>query len=162
MKIIIMSDTHGAEDSIIKVKQAHPDADAFIHCGDSELLPTHAALKNMHCVRGNCDYTDDFPNELVLPIGDEVIYITHGHLQGVNQSLLPLIYRGQELGATLICYGHTHQLGAEKLHDIVVMNAGSLEQSRSKYPESYAVVEKHGNTWKITFVFENDTLKISL
>ena len=111
MKILVVSDNHREEKILTEIVQKMGDqVDLMIHCGDSELAPDQEPMSNFKAVKGNNDYGLSYPNELVINAGQEQLYLTHGHLQRVNFSLTPLILTGQEKGASIVCYGHTHQL----------------------------------------------------
>ena len=60
----------------------------MIHCGDSELDPSHPALSSYLTVKGNCDFYGEFKDEVVVPVGSKKLFFTHGHLYGIKQSLL--------------------------------------------------------------------------
>ena len=36
MKIIVVSDSHGKQGILEQIVEKHPDADAYLHCGDIE------------------------------------------------------------------------------------------------------------------------------
>ena len=67
----------------------------------------------MHVVRGNCDIDDRFPLEELFPIEDAKVFVVHGHKYNVKSTLMPLFYRAQEVQASVVCFGHSHLLGAE-------------------------------------------------
>ncbi|WP_431027418.1 metallophosphoesterase [Lysinibacillus sp. LZ02] len=141
MKLLVMSDTHGDAEVIKKVRDYHPQVDAVVHCGDSELPYDHAYLEGVERVRGNCDRTDDrFPNEKVFELGETTVFVTHGHLFNVKSSILSLMYRAKEVGANICCFGHSHLLGAEMVDDILFINPGSLLKPRGRAEKSYVIV----------------------
>lgn len=115
MQILVMSDTHGDSNVIEKVRSFYPNANAFIHCGDSELPFAHKALAGMKKVRGNCDIDKAFPDEADFDLEGATVFVTHGHLFNVKNSILSLSYRAKEVGAQIACFGHSHILGAESL-----------------------------------------------
>lgn len=47
MQIVVMSDTHGDSHVIDRVCGFYPQVEIMIHCGDSELPFSHAALDGM-------------------------------------------------------------------------------------------------------------------
>lgn len=130
VKLLIMSDTHGNEEIIERVKGYHPDADKMIHCGDSELPYSHPAMQGMECVKGNCDGDPNYSEEILFQVNGDHVYVTHGHLYGVKASPMKLVYRAKELGASIVCFGHSHILGAEYIDDIFFINPGSLLKPR--------------------------------
>ncbi|KGR83330.1 metallophosphoesterase [Lysinibacillus odysseyi] len=141
MKLLIMSDTHGDAEVISRVCSYYPEAEAVIHCGDSELPYDHEALEGIERVRGNCDHGTDFPEEKVFQIDRTTIFVTHGHLFNVKSSILSLTYRAKELGADICCFGHSHILGAEKINNTLFINPGSLLKPRGREEKTFVVVE---------------------
>ena len=144
MKILVVSDNHREEKILTEIVQKMGDqVDLMIHCGDSELAPDQEPMSNFKAVKGNNDYGLLYPNELVVNAGQEQVYITHGHLQRVNFSLTPLMLTGQEKNASIVCYGHTHQLGAVYDHRMLIINPGSISFPRGEYAKiggTFAIV----------------------
>lgn len=151
MKILVMSDTHGDSHVIEKVKGFYPEIDVLIHCGDSELPYSHDALVGMKKVRGNCDREKAYPEEEIIIVNDVRIFVTHGHLFNVKSSILSLSYRAKELDAQIVCFGHSHILGAEMMDDILFLNPGSLLKPRGRKEKSFAIVEIEASTFKVDF-----------
>lgn len=145
MKIVIVSDSHGLRDELMEVKEKHADCDLFLHCGDSELYPNDPALDGFRVVKGNCDYGVDFPEELVVDAGSDRIFIVHGHLHHVKRDLLTLMYKAKETKANIVCFGHTHLLGFEKIEDTLFINPGSIHLPRGRHEQTYVILETEGN-----------------
>ncbi|MUV39405.1 putative metallophosphoesterase YsnB [Lentibacillus sp. JNUCC-1] len=139
MKVLIVSDSHGLTQELSQIKQRH-EVSAMIHCGDSELDMDAEELQHYIKVAGNCDFDSRYPTEQAVEIGDLVFYVTHGHLTDVNAGLLALSYRSKEYNADVVCFGHTHKAGAELVDEQLLINPGSIKQSRGKYEESYAIL----------------------
>ncbi|WP_245732826.1 metallophosphoesterase family protein [Salinibacillus kushneri] len=129
--VIITSDSHGLVDELIQIKNRHKDeAAAFIHCGDSELEYHSDEMNTFHKVRGNCDFDRNYPEDTHLTVDGQHFLITHGHLYQVKMSLMPLSYRAEEAGANIVCFGHSHLAGAEKVKDTLFINPGSIREPR--------------------------------
>ena len=145
MKILVVSDNHREEKILTEIVQKMGDqVDLMIHCGDSELAHDQEPMSNFKAVKGNNDYGLSYPNELVINAGQEQLYLTHGHLQRVNFSLTPLILTGQEKGASIVCYGHTNQLGAVYDHQMLIINPGSISFPRGEYAKvggTFAIID---------------------
>ncbi|MEK4246213.1 MULTISPECIES: metallophosphoesterase family protein [unclassified Psychrobacillus] len=168
MKILIMSDTHKDTVTMEEVIQVHQDeVQAIIHCGDSELDASYFEGKSIFIVGGNCDYYSSFPEEELITLDNEKILVVHGHRHQVKSTILPLSYRAQEVGATVVCFGHSHMLGAELQNGILFVNPGSLHEPRGRKEKSYSIVEKKENLWQVLFfssehkLIENVNLKTS-
>lgn len=139
-RILIMSDSHGLQDEVFDIKERH-QVDHMIHCGDSELTSDHPALEDMTYVKGNCDYDNKFTYDQVISVKGITIFITHGHMYDVHRSLQNLSYKGEEVDARIICYGHTHIAGAELIDNQLFINPGSVLYSRNDEVETYAILE---------------------
>lgn len=142
MKALVISDSHGAQEDlralmILSEKQIKPDA--LIFCGDgiNDVIPYRQAVLQFWPVRGNCDltYPPGIPLERTERMETLWVYIAHGHTHRVKNSLLPLYYRAQEVGARVACFGHTHSAMARWEGGILLLNPGSLRDGR------YAVLE---------------------
>ncbi|WP_313891666.1 metallophosphoesterase [Psychrobacillus sp.] len=151
MKLLVMSDTHSDIETMERVMHRHLDVDAFIHCGDSELDYSYFENGSIHVVQGNCDFDFNFPTEVITQVGNETIYVAHGHLHQVKSTLMPLSYRAAEVRASLVCFGHSHLLGAEMHKNVLYVNPGSLHLPRGRKEKSYAIVEKLEKEWHVTF-----------
>ncbi|MFJ5768411.1 metallophosphoesterase family protein [Psychrobacillus sp. NPDC093180] len=151
MKILVMSDTHRDTATMEQVIEHWKEVDAVIHCGDSELPASYFESKPIHIVRGNCDFDEEFPEEVIIELGNERILVVHGHKHQVKTTLMPLKYRGEEVQATVVCFGHSHLLGAELQNGLLYINPGSLHMPRGRKEKSYAIVEKVEDTWLVNF-----------
>lgn len=158
MQLLIMSDTHGDKSIISKVKAYYPNADLYIHCGDSELTYGDKALTDFYYVRGNCDWDKKFAEEQILTVDDKVIFVTHGHKLNVKSTLMPLSYRAQEVNANIVCFGHSHLLGVEMIGNTLYLNPGSLTAPRGRNEKSFMVVELDGNDVIVNCFDDNNDL----
>ena len=141
MKVLIVSDSHGLTTELEKLINLYQDeVDLFIHCGDSELDADHVAIHPFVTVRGNCDSDERFPEEAVRRIGNQNLFITHGHRYSVKSDLMRLSYRAKEVGADIACFGHSHQLGAERVHGTLFINPGSIRLPRGRKERTYVIL----------------------
>ncbi|WP_332307837.1 metallophosphoesterase [Pontibacillus litoralis] len=139
--MLIMSDSHGLVEEVQRIKERHADeVDAIIHCGDSELPINVDVMSGMYKVGGNCDIDNRFNEENNFVIGDLSFYVTHGHLHDVKRTLMPLSYRAEELGANVICFGHSHIAGAELVNNKLFINPGSIRLPRGIVEKTYATL----------------------
>ncbi|WP_277584426.1 metallophosphoesterase family protein [Psychrobacillus antarcticus] len=159
MKLLIMSDTHSATNTMDQVIERHKHVvDTIIHCGDSELNANYFFEKPIHVVRGNCDTDDRFPLEQLFSVQDAKVLVVHGHKYNVKTTLMSLFYRAQEVQASVVCFGHSHLLGAEMQEGILFINPGSLQQPRGRKEKSYAVAEYSGDSWTVLFYSDEHIL----
>lgn len=131
MKIAFLGDTHRNKYAIsLALRKINElKADMVIHLGDC--VDDIETIKEgfdgeVLGVVGNCDCTSRFPNNQIIEISNKKIFFTHGHLYGVKNSLSSILYKGEEVGADIILYGHTHIILSEDINGIVVMNPGSI------------------------------------
>lgn len=107
--------------------------DAMIHLGDyfddGEAMSEENPHIPMHQVPGNCDKYRMLRYEPEVRCYDVLgvkLYMTHGHLQGVKQSLYKLLSEGRAMNAQAVLYGHTHIADCHQEADgLWVLNPGS-------------------------------------
>lgn len=168
MKILIASDIHGSAyycRMLIDAAQKEK-ADRLLLLGDilyhgpRNDLPREYApksvismlnpLKNkIFCVRGNCDTEVDqmvlqFPvlaDYAVIPVGERVIYATHGHIY--NETKLPPLCKDD-----ILLNGHTHVPKCTEHSEYIYMNCGSVSIPKEDSPHSYMTYENGVFLWK--------------
>lgn len=133
MLIAVISDTHRVKKYIDLAKNVIKDADILIHLGDN--IEDVDILKDgfdgeVYAVAGNCDFSAKYPKEGMIEINGRKIFYTHGDLYGVKSTINNIYYRGRELGADVVLFGHTHEHGIERTEDLILMNPGSVSLPR--------------------------------
>ena len=146
MKWLIASDLHGSAHytRLLLDTFAREKADRLLLLGDilyhgprndlpceyapKEVIALLSPLKDrILCVRGNCDTEVDqmvlpFPilaDYAVLPVGDRLVYCTHGHIY--HGTHLPPLTPGD-----ILLHGHTHVPLCERREDVTILNPGSV------------------------------------
>lgn len=169
MKWMIASDLHGSAYYCRKMLEAleREGADRLFLLGDllyhgprndlpreyapKEVIPLlNGKKEKLLCVRGNCDAEVDqmvleFPvlaDYAVLPVGQRLIYATHGHIYHVKN--LPPLAPGD-----VLLHGHTHvpawtEFGQGNLY----LNPGSVSIPKENSPHSYMTLEENTMQWK--------------
>ena len=169
MKWMIASDLHGSYFYASQMQQAfeREQADRLLLLGDllyhgprndlpreyapKEVIPLlNGKKEKLLCVRGNCDAEVDqmvleFPvlaDYAVLPVGQRLIYATHGHIYNVRN--LPPLAPGD-----VLLHGHTHvpawtEFGQGNLY----LNPGSVSIPKENSPHSYMTLEGNTMQWK--------------
>ena len=169
MKWMIASDLHGSAYYCRKMLEAfeREGADRLFLLGDllyhgprndlpreyapKEVIPLlNGKREKLLCVRGNCDAEVDqmvleFPvlaDYAVLPVGQRLIYATHGHIYHVKN--LPPLAPGD-----VLLHGHTHvpawtEFGQGNLY----LNPGSVSIPKENSPHSYMTLEENMMQWK--------------
>ncbi|MGX7243448.1 metallophosphoesterase [Enterococcus quebecensis] len=143
MKYLVVSDNHGDREVLVDLVETYRgNVDKMFHCGDSELEPTDVLWNEFIVVKGNCDYDSDFPETIVEKNGLDTIFMTHGHLANVRFGLDRIALQAAEVKATIVLFGHTHEIGCEVHANVLYLNPGSISQPRGPIQlKSYAVIE---------------------
>lgn len=145
-KVLVVSDSHGLTNELVRIKEKHKaEVDFMFHCGDSELQADNQAIKDFVIVSGNCDFGSGFPEETIKTIGNKTILLTHGHHYHVKTSLMSLVYRAEEVNANVVCFGHSHILGAEVVNGILFINPGSIRLPKMRTEKTYVILEISGD-----------------
>ena len=113
-----------------------------------ELL--NACADELVCVRGNCEAEVDqmvlsFPvmaEYALLPLGKNIIYITHGHHAGEHNP--PPLKKGD-----ILLTGHTHVPACTQYENFVYMNPGSVSIPKDGSCRSYMTLEDGTFLWKV-------------
>lgn len=147
MKLLVVSDNHGDRyilSELIDIYQE--EVDGMIHCGDSELPVWDEVWETMVTVKGNMDFTNDYPLTRVEEAFGEPVFVTHGHLHRVKSTLNEVAGEAKEAGARLAFYGHTHEPAIVCQSGIWIINPGSISQPRGENThKTYAIVAIDGN-----------------
>lgn len=154
MKILAVSDTHGNSLILKELLLQYPDLDGYFYAGDSELRATDPLFKTYAAVVGNMDFDTDFPATVTQKIGDQTIFMTHGHLFSVGFSLDRLAQTAKDAGARVAIYGHTHVAKAEQHNGVICVNPGSISQPRGDLRElggTYALITIEQAQVKVEF-----------
>ncbi|MCH5297845.1 MAG: metallophosphoesterase [Ruminococcus sp.] len=141
MKILVVSDTHGDFNSLLRAVKAQPDAEVIVHCGDGDeqvqLLKDAYKDKMIVGVRGNNDWNSFLPSTETLSILGKKIFITHGHLYDAKIGLYKIMCAAREAEADILLYGHTHIAMTSYEDGLHLMNPGSCHG----YMASYGILE---------------------
>jgi putative phosphoesterase len=153
MKVLVVSDNHGSREELQLLVERHKnEVESLIHCGDSEFdFDAEEMLPFQVRVRGNCDFDDRYPDELVQTVGDKTIFATHGHLYNVKMTLMKLHYKAQEEQADLVCFGHSHEVLTVFEEGTLFLNPGSVKLPRKPTIQTYAIVEWANNMVQVTY-----------
>ena len=142
MKVLVMSDSHGANNSMLAVVEKETP-DYILHLGDydRDCAAIRLAFPDipLRAVRGNCDFGS---NELEIDefvLNGKRFLMTHGHLFGVKSSISRIKQHAENRDIDILLFGHTHVSHYEVCEGgLHVINPGSMCFGSSK---SYAVIE---------------------
>ena len=132
MKILVLSDSHAVLGLMRRFIQV-VKPDAVIHLGDhyddAEALRQEYPHIPFHQVPGNCDRyrcPDSALPILCYDVCGVRLYMTHGHLHHVKQTLIRLLADARSMDAAAALYGHTHVADCRREEDgLWVLNPGS-------------------------------------
>lgn len=132
MRIAIVSDTHEQWQPMQEGIMQEGKFDHLIFLGD-HAVDGQKLADALHLpatiVRGNCDYNDRSPGEVVLDMAGVKILVCHGHQYNVKEELGYLHYRAKELAVDVALFGHTHNAYYEE-EDIILINPGTGGKSK--------------------------------
>ena len=141
-KVLIISDSHGLTKELEIIRERHlSEVDLMIHCGDSELMPTDKSISGYLIVMGNCDFGAEYPLETTTEVAGRKFFITHGHRYSVKSTLMNLKYKAEEVHADIVCFGHSHVLGAEVVGGTLFINPGSIRLPRERLEKTYVILD---------------------
>ena len=130
MRIVIMSDSHGAVGTLLDIIQRHRDTtDLFIFLGDvdndfDEVLMAYPDIKYKRVAGNNDRYSSHTTSDLINLNGKK-IFFTHGHIFHVKHGNEEIIEYCRKIGADICLYGHTHKQFTNYDSGLYIMNPGS-------------------------------------
>lgn len=132
-RIMVISDTHGRLENLVKALQREGKLDMLIHLGDFE-GDDEAIFEMANCkvlmVPGNNDFCSTLNREVETQIGKYHVLLTHGHYYYVSLDLKTLRDEGIARGFDIVMFGHTHRPVIEMGDEIIMINPGSLSYPR--------------------------------
>jgi uncharacterized protein len=146
MRILLFSDSHGAVHNMAAAVNKNKNIDMIIHLGDciSDILKirnTYSQL-NYEVIRGNNDWSKEYPLEKCLEIEGKRILITQGHLYNVKYDYQRLVTRGKALNADAVFFGHTHKTEELFYEGMLILNPGTIGGiSASSGRPTYCLIE---------------------
>ena len=158
-KIIVISDTHGNQNAVDKIKSLLLENDLVVHLGDGAgdmRAFMREQPEKVYLCAGNCDFFSPYPTEGEIEIERVKIFYCHGHKYQVKSTLAYLAQEAKARGAQIALYGHTHRPLVTTLDGITLINPGSM-----RYPVfeggSYCYLVINGD--KFTSVIVGDEMK---
>lgn len=136
MKVLVLSDSHGAVHFLRRILQNETDADTVFFLGDGlgdiEKVKSDFPQKKFICVKGNNDFCYQENREAYKYIEGMTILACHGDTFGVRNSLRELINKTASVRGNLALYGHTHQrnLYSDAATGIFAVNPGAVCDGR--------------------------------
>ena len=159
MRIGVFSDSHGDISAARRFFDSLAPLDCLFHLGDyaadGDKLSKLFACP-LYAVRGNCDYRSDTPLERQVDLGGKRFLLLHGHQYYYMSALM---YRGEEVRADMVLYGHTHvpDLSADGAR--LLLNPGSLSRPRGGSSQSCALITLEGHDLRVHFINADNAIR---
>ena len=134
MKVLICSDSHTRLDYFQKVMNLE-EPEMVIFAGDHSTDAMDMALIYSEIpfkiVKGNTDYYDyDTKDTEIFELNGKKVFLTHGHLYSVKQSLEELEKKAHLEKAEICVFGHTHKEYFAEKNGIIFVNPGALQDKK--------------------------------
>ena len=175
-RILVISDSHRNFQVFEKiVKQYGRTCDALVFCGDGiqelvmmmnheigcaedeKFLPPVIAF-----ARGNGDpsttdtdfkpYSISIPEIQIIKAAHKKIFISHGHLQGVDYSDSLVTHEAGQNGCEIILHGHTHIPRDVQNGKFKIINPGIISRPRGGTPPGFAILTIQKNYVDAAFI----------
>lgn len=158
MKILVLSDSHGASHRIERVLSLNKDYDAVLFLGDGLTDLYSVPSSGVISVRGNCDMSylwkegAKAPAEQMMTFDGFKFLMVHGHTLSVKSGIESAMRYAYGSGADVLLYGHTHVrceryfpeesefCGIVTDRPMYAFNPGSIGEPRDGAP-SFGVIE---------------------
>ena len=157
MLIAVISDSHGNKTSISKIKKKISNAEVLLFLGDGEndlKEITEDFTGEVYAVRGNCDFEGKYPEERIIEIKGKKIFMCHGHRYGVKYGYNSIYYRGKEVGADIVLFGHSHLPIIEECDGLTLMNPGSISHGMGRIDKTLGYIDLINNKAPIMYIKE--------
>jgi len=160
MRYLVVSDSHGNREILESIaNQWESEVTAMFHCGDSELQTSDEIWNHYFVVGGNMDFDPGFPNTFVQRFEDDKIFMTHGHLFGINFNFDRLDTAAKAEKANIVLFGHLHRVSCELIDDMIFINPGSISQPRGPIQEKcYCIITTRANSYDVQYFNENHVM----
>ncbi len=144
MRILVLSDSHGRPSLIEKAIISQPQAEHIFFLGDCtrdiDAVSPFFCDKKFHIVKGNCDFSSEYPEFDRISLQNCNIFFCHGHSFSVKGSTERLQAFAKNMGAKIALFGHTHCSHTSYDNGLYIINPGSVALPRNSRA-SYAVID---------------------
>ena len=130
IKILVVSDSHGARKHLQKIIDRERPFDYLIHCGDGAGDLEHVRLTHdvtVLSVAGNMDRAGSRERLIETTLGDVRFLICHGDQFAAHYDYDRLLNEGLRRGVDIICCGHTH-IPCRHNHPPLLFNPGPADK----------------------------------
>ncbi len=158
MKVLVMSDTHGYIYNAREAIEKNSDIDMVLHLGDycrdaTQLSQLYPDIK-FDYVYGNCDIgIGTISAEKTIELEGVKIFMTHGHKYSVKWDYNRILAKAEAEHADVILFGHTHVAVSDCINNVMIINPGSMSESRSSKSESYVILDINNGKVNASFYY---------
>lgn len=125
-KILVMSDSHGAQNNINFLVEKNYDYIIFLGDGLKD-LGAYSNLNNCFYVKGNCDiFAYDEPLSQSFFVCGIKFFITHGNVFHVKRGIEVLQEQVDNCDYGVVCFGHTHKKFIQIINKTLYLNPGAI------------------------------------
>lgn len=130
MKIILVSDSHHNNRALDQIALLYPEADLFLHAGDSET--DEYSIAPFESVKGNCDHFSTAPIRRIIdtPVGKLLMQ----HYPTIPYDII------KEYDIKIFVHGHTHSRKYSQENGLIIINPGAISFDRDGHDLSYAIL----------------------
>ncbi len=156
MRLLVVSDSHGDENSLRRAIEAQPSAREVFHLGDGVReagnMETAYPDRTFYIVRGNCDFSAGslYPEVGQVELGGKRIVYLHGYTHHVKSDPYAAVCLARQQQADILLFGHTHQPLSTYDDGLYILNPGSVARSGT-----YGIIDITP-AGIVTSVLEND------
>lgn len=131
MRILILSDAHGANFNLIEALEKEREAELVYYLGDGanaadDIFYPYRNKKCFITLKGNCDLGASFPERDIRNVNGAKIYACHGHNENVKYTYSRLKELARENGCKVALFGHTHTQYYDYDDGLYLFNPGSI------------------------------------
>ncbi len=139
MKALVLSDSHGGFNNLVKAVENENDISMIIFAGDvqkdvDKLIKAYPQIPVAYVLGNNDWFVHDVPFEITFTFAGKRVFLTHGHKYNVKSGLYSLLMKSKEVNADICIFGHTHTAYNETTDGVLMLNPGTAWLS-------YAVLE---------------------
>lgn len=154
---LIISDTHGRQKYLEKLRPLIAENDYVVHLGDGAADMREIARQfpeKVYIVKGNNDFSYGAEEYIVEEEGLRMLFC-HGHKHGVKSGLNRLAAYAKSKGCDVALYGHTHRAAIDTVDGVLCVNPGV----GGGLDASYCYLALHKGKAVPTIVHFNETMR---
>jgi len=127
----------------------------YLGDGEDDLREITEEFKGeVYAVRGNCDMRGLYPEERLIELQGKKIFMCHGHRYGVKYGYNSIFYRGKEVGADIVLFGHSHIPIIEEEDGLILMNPGSISLGMGRLDKTLGYIDLIEGKSPVTYIKE--------